>query len=233
MTQQVTDFAGHRKAKTAVVSKGYLVFVITVPLLISTIKVAEGELLAPLYAPVAQELGLNDVQFGRIRSAANIAMIIGSILFGLLADRWRRRDVVGLSVLCWSAITRVTGLVQSFLQLFMARASMTFFEAGFSAAAYPMIADLVPRRSRGIVMGLMGATFALGTVVSNDPPILVADEPTGNLDSKTADSVFDLFERLTEQGKTLLMVTHDVGLAGRASRTIVLSDGKIVEDRRA
>jgi MFS family permease len=166
MTEQATHPAENDKSRTSVVSKSYLVFVITVLLLISTLKVADRELLAPLYAPVAQELGLNDLQFGSIRSAANVAMIIGSIVFGLLADRWRRRDVVGLSVLSWSAITWVTGLAQSFFQLFMARASMTFFEAGFSAAAYPMIADLVPRRSRGVVMGLMGATFALGTIVA-------------------------------------------------------------------
>jgi MFS family permease len=81
------------------VNKWYLVFVVTVLMLISTIKVADRELLAPLYEPVSQELGLNDLQFGTIRAATNIALVIGAVLFGLLADRWRRRDVVGWSVL--------------------------------------------------------------------------------------------------------------------------------------
>jgi MFS family permease len=135
-------------------------------MLISTLKVADRELLAPLYVPVSQELDLNDLQFGAIRSAANVALVLGAILFGLLADRGRRRDIIGLSVLCWSAITWVTGQVQTFGQLLVARATMTFFEAAFGTAAYPMLSDLVPRRSRGIVMGLMGATFALGTVVA-------------------------------------------------------------------
>jgi MFS family permease len=148
------------------VAKGYLIFVVTVLLLISTIKVADRELLAPLYEPVSQELGLNDMQFGTIRAATNIALVIGSIVFGLLADRWRRRDVVGLGVLLWSAITWGTGRVQNFGQLLLARASMTFFEAAFGTAAYPMIGDLVPRRSRGVVMGLLGATFAVGTIVA-------------------------------------------------------------------
>ena len=148
------------------VSRGYLVFVITVLMLINTLKVADRELLAPLYEPVSQELGLNDLQFGTIRSATNVALVVGAVLFGLLADRWRRRDVIGLGVLCWSAITWGTGRVQSFLQLLVARASMTFFEAAFSSAAYPMVSDLVPRRSRGVVMGLLGATFAVGTVVA-------------------------------------------------------------------
>jgi len=58
---------------------------------------------------------------------------------------------------------------------------------------------------------------------ANDPPILAADEPTGNLDSKTAESVFGLFETLVAQGKTILMVTHDRDLARRATRTVILS----------
>jgi MFS family permease len=148
------------------VGKGYLVFVVTVLMLISVLKVADRELLAPLYEPVSQELGLNDMQFGATRAATNIALIIGSIVFGLLADRWRRRDVVGLGVLLWSAITWGTGRVQNFGQLLLARSSMTFFEASFSAAAYPMLSDLVPRKRRGMIMGLMGSTFALGTVVA-------------------------------------------------------------------
>ena len=148
------------------VGKGYLIFVVTVLMLISTLKVADRELLAPLYEPVSQELGLNDLQFGTIRASTNIALVIGAVLFGLLADRWRRRDVVGLGVLLWSAITWGTGRVQNFTQLLLARASMTFFEAAFGTAAYPMLGDLVPRRSRGVVMGLLGATFAVGTSIA-------------------------------------------------------------------
>ena len=69
---------------------------------------------------------------------------------------------------------------------------------------------------------------AIARALSNDPPLLVADEPTGNLDSVTAVSVFQLFEHLTIEGKTILMVTHDDELAGRTGRQIVLSDGRIV-----
>jgi MFS family permease len=146
--------------------KGYLVFVITVLMLISTLKVADRELLAPLFEPVSKELGLNDLQLGTIRSATNIALAVGSIVFGLLADRWRRRDVVGLAVIVWSAITWGTSQVRGFGQLLWARASMTLFEGAFTAAANPMIGDLVPRASRGMVMGLMSATFPIGTVLA-------------------------------------------------------------------
>jgi ABC-type lipoprotein export system ATPase subunit len=71
---------------------------------------------------------------------------------------------------------------------------------------------------------------AIARALANDPPILLADEPTGNLDSKTAESVFRLFENQVQEGKTIVMVTHDRDLAKRASRTIMLSDGEIIEE---
>jgi putative ABC transport system ATP-binding protein len=73
---------------------------------------------------------------------------------------------------------------------------------------------------------------AIARALANDPPILVADEPTGNLDSRTAESVFHLFERLIGEGKTILMVTHDEELARRATRMVTLSDGRILSDTR-
>ncbi len=69
---------------------------------------------------------------------------------------------------------------------------------------------------------------AIARALANDPPILVADEPTGNLDSQTARSVFELFERLVDEGKTVLVVTHDRDLARRVTRTVELADGEIV-----
>lgn len=145
---------------------GYLVFVVAALMLVNTIKVADRELLGPLNVQISHDLGLNDLQMGLIRSATDATLVVGAIVFGLLADRLRRRDVIGVAVLCWSAITWVTGRVQGFGQLLAARGSMAFFQAAFGTSAYPMASDLVPRRSRGVVMGLLGATFALGAVLA-------------------------------------------------------------------
>lgn len=73
---------------------------------------------------------------------------------------------------------------------------------------------------------------AIARALANDPPIIVADEPTGNLDSKTADAVFQLFTDLVTGGKTILMVTHDEDLAHRVTRTVTIADGMIVADTR-
>ncbi len=71
---------------------------------------------------------------------------------------------------------------------------------------------------------------AIARALANDPPLIVADEPTGNLDSRTAQAVVDLFGRMVQKGKTILMVTHDADLASRAARIVHIADGRVVED---
>jgi ABC-type lipoprotein export system ATPase subunit len=71
---------------------------------------------------------------------------------------------------------------------------------------------------------------AIARALVNDPPLILADEPTGNLDSVTAETIFRIFERLVEQGQTIIMVTHDHGLARRFSRKVRIVDGYLVED---
>jgi putative ABC transport system ATP-binding protein len=73
---------------------------------------------------------------------------------------------------------------------------------------------------------------AIARALANDPPILIADEPTGNLDSKSAEAVFRLFEQLVNQGKTILMVTHDQDLAKRVTRTVIIADGEVSDEYR-
>jgi putative ABC transport system ATP-binding protein len=69
---------------------------------------------------------------------------------------------------------------------------------------------------------------AIARALANDPPIIIADEPTGRLDSVTAEVIFGIFQELVKQGKTILMVTHDRSLAARVPRTIHIADGEIV-----
>jgi putative ABC transport system ATP-binding protein len=70
---------------------------------------------------------------------------------------------------------------------------------------------------------------AIARALANDPQILVADEPTGSLDSITADHIFDVFEHLvSDQGKTIIMVTHEMGLVNRFSRSLTIADGELL-----
>ena len=71
---------------------------------------------------------------------------------------------------------------------------------------------------------------AIARAMANDPALIMGDEPTGNLDSKSADKVFCLFEDLVRQGKTFMMVTHDLGLAHRIPRVIEVLDGDLFDN---
>jgi putative ABC transport system ATP-binding protein len=81
-----------------------------------------------------------------------------------------------------------------------------------------------------MVSGGQQQRAAIARALANDPPLLVGDEPTGNLDSRTAADVFDLFSDLVSQGKTMLMVTHDKELAKRVPRVVEITDGRITRD---
>ncbi len=81
-----------------------------------------------------------------------------------------------------------------------------------------------------MVSGGQQQRAAIARALANDPPIIVADEPTGNLDTKTEESIFALFEQLTSEGKTMLMVTHSRRLAARIPRQIEISSGVIARD---
>jgi putative ABC transport system ATP-binding protein len=73
---------------------------------------------------------------------------------------------------------------------------------------------------------------AIARALACDPPLLVADEPTGNLDSKSANTIIELFDELSRGGKTVVMVTHDPSLTSRTTRNLVIADGLIVGDSR-
>lgn len=72
--------------------------------------------------------------------------------------------------------------------------------------------------------------MALARALANDPKVLLADEPTGNLDSKIRDGILEILEEQWRMGRTLIIVTHDKEVASRATRRIVLSDGVIAQD---
>jgi ABC-type lipoprotein export system ATPase subunit len=100
-----------------------------------------------------------------------------------------------------------------------ARADETLRQVGLSEYA---------KRLPSALSGGQQQRVAIARALANDPPVLVADEPTGNLDSKTAAQVFALLEELPRRGKTVIYVTHDQRLAGRATARIELLDGRIV-----
>ena len=74
---------------------------------------------------------------------------------------------------------------------------------------------------------------AVARAIVTNPALILADEPTGNLDSRSTEDVLRIFARLNEEGRTVVLITHEPDVAEQAKRVIRLSDGEVVEDRRA
>ncbi len=86
------------------------------------------------------------------------------------------------------------------------------------------------RKLPAAVSGGQQQRVAIARALANDPGLIIADEPTGNLDSRTAESIFTLFARLAAEGKTIIMVTHDEARAARTDRAVMIADGEVVNE---
>jgi MFS family permease len=133
---------------------------------VSIVNVADKELLAPVVDAVKLDLGLSDTQIGVTRSAVFIAALVGQLFWGPLSDRWVRKYIIATGTVIWSAVTWMTAFVTNFPQLLVARASMSFAEGCFNPSAYALLTDSVPRRRHGLLLGLMGLTYPVGTAAA-------------------------------------------------------------------
>ena len=140
---------------------------------------------------------------------------------------------------------RTIGLVFQFFQLLP---TLTVAENAMLPMDFLEIIPAAKRRSRALelleLVGIMDQAdklpgtlsggqqqrAAIARALANDPPILMADEPTGNLDEATRTSVLDLFAKLNRDGRTIVMVTHERDISGYADRQVTLVDGRIAND---
>jgi MFS family permease len=152
--------------KTHKLSSRYLAGATLLLMTVSIINVADKELLAPVVDAVKLDLGMSDTQIGFTRSAVFIAALVGQLFWGPLSDRWVRKYIITIGTVIWSAVTWMTAFVTSFPQLLIARASMSFAEGCFNPSAYALLTDSVPRRRHGLLLGLMGLTYPVGTAAA-------------------------------------------------------------------
>ncbi|MBA2286540.1 MAG: ABC transporter ATP-binding protein [Ktedonobacteraceae bacterium] len=145
-------------------------------------------------------------------------------------SRWRGRNV-GIIFQFFQLVPTLTALENVLLALelgggggFARRQWRERAQACLEIATVGRLADRLPSE----LSGGEQQRVAIARALANNPPVLIADEPTGNLDSRSAHSVFDTLAGLTQQGKTVIYVTHDPLLAARASGRIELLDGRIV-----
>ena len=195
--------------------------------------IAEGEFVAVIGKSGSGKSTLINMIAGIDRPTSGEVVVTGQQVHKLNENqlaRWRGRNVGVIfqffQLLPTLSIVENVMLPMDFCNVYHSRErqarAMAFLEqVGLSDQAHKLPSAL---------SGGQQQRAAIARSLANDPPLLLADEPTGNLDSKTAEGVFALFEQLVNSGKTLLVVTHDRSLAGRLPRVIEIRDGNISRD---
>ncbi len=144
--------------------------------------------------------------------------------------RWRKRNL-GVIFQFFQLLPTLTVLENIVLPMELAHTFGSNTEREEWAMHLLELVGLAPQADKfpSAISGGQQQRVAIARSLANDPDVIVADEPTGSLDSKTADEIFQLFEDFVSQGKTLLMVTHDRELAGRIPRIVFITDGEIAD----
>jgi putative ABC transport system ATP-binding protein len=143
--------------------------------------------------------------------------------------RWRGRNI-GIIFQFFQLFPTLTALENAILPMDFARRGTLAERAEIARRNLALVGlgekvDKLPSE----LSGGEQQRVAIARSLANDPRIIVGDEPTGNLDSKTEERMFDLLKELNDRGKTIVYVTHSIALAKKAQRVIHMLDGKIVE----
>ncbi len=146
-----------------------------------------------------------------------------------------RNDAVGFVFQFYHLLDELSVLENVFLPAMAGKSIAGWFACRKEAKnrAAQLLAQLgLAERTRHKPYQLSGGErqrVAIGRALMNEPRLLLADEPTGNLDSATGNGILEVLERLNEAGQTIVMVTHDDRIAHRAGRTVTLADGRIMD----
>lgn len=195
------------------------------------LQVNAGEFVAVMGKSGSGKTTLVNMITGIDRSTSGEIQVKGVSVNGLSAEKaaeWRGRTV-GVIFQSFELLPTLTVLQNVTLPMDFARKYplRERWERGMRLLEQVGIADHA-HKLPSAVSGGQQQRVAIARALANDPPILVADEPTGSLDLATSQAVMRVFGKLVSQGKTILVMTHDKDLARRAGRVVTLADGEIV-----
>jgi putative ABC transport system ATP-binding protein len=197
------------------------------------LQINQGEFVAVIGKSGAGKTTLVNMMTGIDRSTSGEIEVAGTCVHQLSTEKaaeWRG-STVGVIFQSFQLLPTLTVLQNVTLPMDFCRkySLRQRRERGMALLAQLGIAEHA-HKLPSAVSGGQQQRISIARAMANDPPILVADEPTGSLDSATTDAVVRVFEDLVHQGKTVVVVTHDRDLAGRAGRIITLADGEIVSE---
>jgi MFS family permease len=146
-------------------SRAYGWYALGLLALINLLNYIDRNVIYALFEPIKRDLALTDSQLGWLGSAYIFVFSVAALPFGVLSDLRSRRAVIAGGVAVWSAFTFLSGLVNSFGQLFTCRAIVGVGEAAYGPAASSLVADYFPARGRALAMGILSSGIALGGVL--------------------------------------------------------------------
>jgi putative ABC transport system ATP-binding protein len=143
-----------------------------------------------------------------------------------------RKENIGFVFQTFNLVPYLTALENVQVPMFLAGTDEETQETAATALLQRVgLGDRVDHKPAELSVGQQ-QRVALARMLANDPKLILADEPTGNLDPETADQIIGFFEEFNDEGRTIVMVTHDPQAAARARRTLKLADGRIVDELR-
>ncbi len=145
--------------------RGYGWYALGLLALINLLNYVDRNVIYALFEPIKRDLALTDSQLGWLGSAYIFVFSVAALPFGVLSDLRSRRAVIAGGVTVWSAFTFLSGLVNTFGQLFTCRALVGVGEAAYGPAAASLVADYFPARGRALAMGILSSGIALGGVL--------------------------------------------------------------------
>ncbi len=199
------------------------------------LRIAAGEFVAVVGKSGSGKSTLLNLVAGIDRPTAGEVRVAGTALGGLdesLLAAWRGRNV-GVVFQFFQLLPTLTVLENTTLpmDLCSTRSPRAARARAMELLEQVGIADQAGKLPSGLSGGQQQRA-AIARALANDPPVLVADEPTGNLDSRTAAAVLDLLAATAGQGRTVLMVTHERDVVGLVDRVVTLADGSVERDVR-
>ena len=200
-----------------------------------TIEIPKGDFVA-IVGPSGSGKSTFLLMFGGMLSPASGSVLVdGQSLYDLNSERRAvvRREKIGFVFQTFNLVPYLTALENVQIPLFLAKLSDKEQKERATALLERIgLGDRLDHKPSELSVGQQ-QRVALARMLANDPPIILADEPTGNLDPETSQAILDFLQEVNKEGRTIVMVTHDMRAAATAQRTLRLVNGAIVNGQDA
>ena len=198
----------------------------------ATVHVAKGDFVSVVGPSGSGKSTLLLMLGGMLSPSSGRVLLEDQSIYDLTSDgRARlRKENIGFVFQTFNLVPYLTALENVQIPLYLAGADeRTQDERATALLERVGLGDRLDHKPTELSVGQQ-QRVALARMLANDPAVILADEPTGNLDPETADEVIRFLEEFNEEGRTIVMVTHDPRAAERARRTLRLRDGKVVSE---